>query len=73
MSEMIELVREAIVEAMARKTDLDGLARAAIEAMRDPTSSMVFAAGDKTKQVGGGDFVALWTAMVDAALADSAL
>lgn len=47
-------------------------ARAVIEAIREPDSEQVFAAGDKAKEVGAGDHVAIWKAMIDRLLAEGA-
>lgn len=44
-------------------------ARAVIEAIREPSDDQVFAAGDKAKEVGAGDHVAIWQAMIDQLLA----
>lgn len=44
--------------------------RAVLGAIREPDGSQVFAAGDKAKQVGSGDHVAIWQSMIDAALAE---
>ena len=46
-------------------------AQTTVTAMREPTMSQVFAAADRAKQVGTGDFVALWETMIDAALAEA--
>lgn len=46
--------------------DLRNLARAAIEAMREPTDAMVYAAPSIGNYVEDGKLV--WTAMIDAAL-----
>jgi hypothetical protein len=46
----------------------DAIATAVLMVMREPTSAMVSAAAAKAAEVGPGDFVAIWKAMIDAAL-----
>ncbi|MDB5707874.1 MAG: hypothetical protein JWN66_4990 [Sphingomonas bacterium] len=48
------------------------IARAAIEAMGDPTGPMISAATNKAAEIGAGDFVGIWRAMIDAALSPGA-
>jgi hypothetical protein len=65
---MIERVAKAINDAMLQHGDYkpDELARAAIEAMREPSEEMVFA-GDAFEP-DGISAEAIWIAMIDAAL-----
>lgn len=65
MTEMIEKVARAIVKEDGSFTVIDyhrGLARAAIEAMREPTEAMLSAARKQH------DLVGTWQAMIEAAL-----
>lgn len=39
-----------------------------LKAMRDPTPAMLSAAVNKAKEIGAGDFVGIWRAMIDAAV-----
>ena len=73
MSEMVERVARAIISSAssyagyeANSDYWDSLARAAIEAMREPTEAMVNAAPD----LRGVDFYPtdVWRAMIEAAL-----
>lgn len=89
MNEMVERVARAIALAdlddeTAAIVDLDAhmvhvgdhyeeLARATIEAMREPTESMRIAAITTPLPAGAGDaplYEKIWRAMIDAALAD---
>lgn len=42
-------------------------ARAVLAAIAEPDMKMVSAAADKAKQIGAGDFVGIYRAMIDAA------
>lgn len=42
-------------------------ARAALQAIEEPDMAMVSAAADKAKQIGAGDFVGIYRAMIEAA------
>ena len=76
VSEMVERVARAIVAKMGAQTGREppgdaamsktacDVARAAIEAMREPTEEMVTAPG-----VVAWDFGEIWRVMIDAALA----
>lgn len=68
MSEMVERVEEAIRRRMARDGgyELSDLARAAIEAMREPTTDMENAGAEADDY--GLDAVQSWSVMIDAAL-----
>ena len=69
---MIERVARAIYDEAADKpyaTDLEPIARAAIEAMREPTREML-AAGMNEE---GVDLLSEWRAMIDAALKDNSV
>jgi len=71
MSEMIERVAKAIYEAMDLSDGLDGTAaktyaRAAIEAMREPTEAMLNAS-----YLTSWDADEVWKDMIDAALQET--
>jgi len=72
--EMIDRVMKAIDAASTYgegprwKQELPGLARAAIEAMREPTPAMSDAAAATPGQMSYAD---VWRSMIDAALGDS--
>ncbi|WNV09937.1 hypothetical protein [Tardiphaga sp. 709] len=78
MSEMIERVAKAIYDAFATvgdyenptKEDIKNAARAAIEAMREPTEAMDAAAyaADGTNMPLAITYKEAWQAMIDAAL-----
>lgn len=73
MSEMIERVAMAILGAMDLTDGLDAIsadtyARAAIEAMREPDETMLWA--HELPDIGPDEIRALWQAMIDAALKD---
>ena len=70
MSEMIERVAQAMCAVADYPIEADVLARAAIEAMREPPSA-VWIAMMNTKDDGGGDLhYRKWQAAIDAALSD---
>jgi hypothetical protein len=78
MSEMIEMVMKAIDEASTYgegprwRQELPNLARAAIEAMREPTKEMLSAGektfGDSFAVDHTADLAEAWPAMIDTAL-----
>ena len=43
-------------------------ARAVLEAIAEPDMEMIFAAADKAKEIGAGDFVGIYRAMIGATL-----
>ena len=43
-------------------------ARAVLEAITEPDMEMISAAADKAKEIGAGDFVGIWRAMIGAAV-----
>lgn len=43
-------------------------ARAVLQAIEEPDMAMVSAAADKAKQIGAGDFVGIYRAMIGAAI-----
>lgn len=72
MSEMVERVAKAI---MARFNDplpfhAEELARAAIEAMREPTNAMERAGDEYGRFTNGPSACVVWEAMIDEALKD---
>lgn len=73
MTEMIERVAKAIQSALSEGTPgrdpdrMERIARAAIEAMRDPTEAMIDKGYDHV-DYGGTDIEAAWKDMIDAAL-----
>jgi hypothetical protein len=73
---MIERVEKAILTALQKEAAPSDLARAAIEAMREPTEAMV-ASGESAASFGIGkpkDDAAIprvWRWMIDAALSNS--
>lgn len=78
---MVERVAQSIAErrGIAPEQRSDGMmavfrmdARAAVEAMRDPTRGMIAAADDEDsdKYVARGRAISSWQAMIDAALAE---
>jgi hypothetical protein len=71
MSEMIERVGRALAEQEGYAYDplpYDARARAAIEAMREPTEGMVTAGGVQRNCFSCGGHVEGWQLMIDAAL-----
>lgn len=74
MSEMVERVAAAIANYWLEigfdpSLPDEGAARAAIQAMREPTDAMKIAALDATFDV--GDVPIIWQAMIDAALKEN--
>lgn len=72
MSEMVEKVATAIQEhtdATSWKACMNA-ARAAIEAMREPTEGMTSPEGTCSEWVNGAEAAALWRYMIDAALTE---
>lgn len=72
MSEMIERVKAALAEAEERDDGLrfDRMARAAIEAMHEPTEAMVVAAEDESIVTSHLVLARIYIAMIDKALDD---
>lgn len=72
MSEMIERIAKAIkakawaIDLPLRDEECSEIARAAIEAMREPTNAMMFAPPDV--QFGPADAEFVWHCMIDEAL-----
>lgn len=72
MSEMVERVASAIFETIHYDCDGAGFlsreaARAAIEAMREPTDAMINPGCDAAVN-SGGNSILVWRAMIDAAI-----
>ena len=68
MNEMIERVEVAIMHALTGGTMLDA-ARAAVEAMREPTDQMLDAGGEAfAHYTDKRESTRLWRAMIDEAL-----
>ena len=70
MTDMIERVAKAINDTMLQHGDYkpDELARAAIEAIREPTEKMIDAGSKEQRNILSKPIEGIWTAMIDAAL-----
>lgn len=86
MTDMVTRVAEAIARKLQDEgvldvygVDLNGIARAAIEAMREPTKAMLDAVSEEEERQGyvaaayeSMDAESAWPVMIDAALKDNA-
>lgn len=64
---MVERLRQIISEARAEEKSDAYIARAAIQAMREPTEAMLLA-GERAEELGDSPAYKHWRAMIDAAL-----